>query len=82
MCSSDLPEGMNKLSFLPEAINSGEFGAKTFVITPGPVTVKNFTIKYIAPSYYKENKRKLVEYSANDVKEFLQKRNFKRVIIK
>jgi hypothetical protein len=77
-----MPENVNKLSYLPEAINPGEFGAKKFVVTPGPVTVKNFTIKYIAPNYYKENKRNLVEYSKNDVKEFLQKRNFKRVEIK
>ena len=77
-----LPEGVNKLAFLPSSIKANEFGVKKIKVTPGPVTAKNYTIKYIAPNYYKENKRKLVEYSKQDVKEFLQKRNFTMVEIK
>lgn len=77
-----LPEGVNKLAFLPPTLKSEPFGASKIKVKVGPVTVKNFTIKYIAPEYYKENKRNLVQYSREDVLEFLQKRNFARVEIK
>lgn len=78
-----LPEGINKLAFLPGAFNASVFGKNKITISPaGNVTVKNFTIKYIAPNYYKESVRPLVEYSKSDVKDFLQKRNFTSVNIK
>ena len=78
-----LPEGVNKLAFLPGAFNARVFGKNKITIVPdGKVTVKNFTIKYIAPDYYKESVRPLVEYTKSDVKEFLQKRNFVSVNIK
>ena len=77
-----LPEGVNKLSFLPQSFSPVSFGAKKVTVTPGPVTVKNFTIKYIAPNFYNEKIRREVKYTKAEVKEFLQNRGFTNVIIK
>ena len=77
-----LPTGENKLAFLPAAFNSELFGAKKITIIPGPVKVKNFRIKDIAPKYYKEINKREAYYSTEEVRRFLSDKNFSHVEIK
>ena len=77
-----LPNGENKLAFLPSAFNSEVFGVNKITIIPGPVKVKNFRIKDIAPGYYKERNQREAVYSEQDVRAFLKDKNFSHVVIK
>ncbi len=77
-----LPEGVNKLAFLSQSFSPMSFGVKKVTIVPGPVTVKHFTIKYIAPNFYNEKIRKEVKYTEAEVREFLKQRGFNNVIIR
>lgn len=77
-----LPSGENKLAFLPGAFNSKVFGADKIVIIPGPVKVKNFRIKDIAPGVYNERNQREALYSEQDVKSFLTDKNFSHIIVK
>ncbi len=74
--------GENKLAFLPGAFNSEKFGAKQITIIPGPVKVKNFRIKDIAPGYYKERNQREAFYSEQEVRAFLSDKYFSHVVIK
>lgn len=74
--------GENKLAFLPGAFNSEKFGAKKITIVPGPVKVKNFRIKDIAPGYYKERNQREAFYSEHEVRAFLSDKYFSHVVIK
>lgn len=77
-----LPTGENKLAFLPGTFNSEVFGAKKITVIPGPVKVKNFRIKDIAPRYYKERNQREAFYSEQDVRSFLSDKYFSHVEIK
>ena len=74
--------GENKLAFLPGAFNSEIFGASKVTIIPGPVKIKNFRIKYIAPGVYKERNQREILYSEPEVRAFLSNMNFSHVVIK
>ena len=77
-----LPDGTNKIAFLPEAFNSELFGAKKITIVPGPVRVKNFKIVYIGPKSYKEQSYREKTYDKSEVKDFLSSFTFSHVEIK
>ncbi len=77
-----LANGENKLAFLPGAFNSELFGKKSITIIPGDVTVKNFDIKYIGPTTFKEKFIRENTYSKEEVKEFLSQFYFSHVNIK
>ena len=78
-----LPDGENKLAFLPPAFNNSKsFGSKKITVVTGPVRVKNFKITNIAEGYYKQNRIREKVYSAQDVKAFLSGFYFDHVNIK
>ncbi len=77
-----LPNGDLKLAFLPGAFNSKVFGKDKINITAGPVRVKNFQIKKIAPNYYNEDNRRESTYTEQEVKDFLSQMYFATVNIK
>ena len=77
-----LPEGMNKLAYLPGSFNSKVFGANKITVIVGPVRVKNFNKVHIAPNVYQENNQREVKYSTSEVKQFLSQFNFAHVNIK
>ena len=76
-----LDNGENKLDRLSE-MNFSQFNVDKVSVTPGPVSVKNFTITSIDPDTHRDNERSFVKYSRSDVKAFLESKNFKNVIIK
>lgn len=77
-----LPTGENKLAFLPGAFNSKIFGKNKIVLTAGPVKVKNFRIKTIAPNVYREDNRRESNYTEQEVKDFLSSYYFANIEIK
>lgn len=77
-----LPNGDLKLAFLPGTFNSEVFGKDKIVLSVGPVKVKNFRIKKIAPNYYKEDNRRESNYTAAEVKDFLSNMYFSHIEIK
>ena len=76
-----LPEGQNKLAFLPEAFNSNVFGTNNIKITTGPIRIKNYQKIHIAPNIYKENNYREMKYSKDEVKNFLSQFTFNHIII-
>ncbi len=77
-----LPDGNDKLAFLPGAFNSELFGHNNIVIVPGPVRIKNYTNIHIWPNTSKEDTQENVSYSKEEVKSFLSQFTFSHVIIK
>ena len=77
-----LPNGVNKLAYLPRNFNPSVFGKDQITITPGPVLVNDFKIKHIAPGFYKEDNRKESSYSKDNVRAFLNKLKIKGVVVK
>ncbi len=76
-----LPEGQNKLAFLPEAFNSNVFGTNNIKITTGPIRIKNYQKIHIAPNIYKENNYREMKYSKDEVKNFLSQFTFNHITI-
>lgn len=77
-----LPEGENKLAYISSSFEASAFNTKEVSITPGPVKVRNFMIKNIAPDFYSENKRQEVVYTADEVRQFLNDWHVRHVKIK
>lgn len=77
-----LPDGTNKIAFLPEVFNTELFGAKKINIKAGPVRVKNVKITYVAPNKYKERNIREDNYPASEVRAFLSSLNFTHFNIK
>lgn len=77
-----LPNGENKIAFLPGAFNSKIFGKKKITIIAGPVNIKNYNISYRTPETYKENKIREIDYSKSEVKDFLTSFYYTNVKIK
>ena len=77
-----LPEGPNKLAYLPRTLNLRAFNIRRAAVDAGPVKVNDFRIKNIAPGYYKEDNRVKSEYSKENVRKFLKNLNINSVKIK
>ncbi len=77
-----LDNGINKLEYLPASFNSEVFGAKKITVISGPVRVKSFKIKTVTPSEYNETYKNEVNFSEENVRNFLLNYLFSGVVIK
>ncbi len=80
-----LPSGENKLAFFPSTFDPSVFKTKKITIIPkGNIYIKGLNIGYTVaePYSYKKEDLREAEYSAYQVKTFLESLNFKNVIIK
>lgn len=79
-----LPNNENKLAFLPEVFDPSLYGAKKITVKPGPVIIKDLEVSYTKsePYSYKTETIREVEYSKEQVKDFLSSLNFSHVDIK
>ncbi|MGM9993450.1 MAG: hypothetical protein ACI37R_01825 [Candidatus Avigastranaerophilus sp.] len=79
-----LPDGTNKIAFLPSRITPKPFGPRTITITAGPVFARDIDVSYTTTqrySYKTESFRQL-SYSRAEVKDFLSSLNFSNIKIK
>lgn len=77
-----LPNGENKIAFLPSAFNSEIFGAKSISVTPGPAKFKNLKITYVTPTTYKEKFVREKNFSKAEVGLFLKSFDYSHVKVK
>lgn len=77
-----LPEGINKLEFLPGALNTKVFGKNSVTLIPGPIRVRNYKIEHITPKRYEARSIRDYEYTADEVKEFLNQYIFSTIKVK
>ena len=77
-----LPNGENKIAFLPGAFNSEIFGAKSISVVPGPAKFKNMKVTYVTPRTYKEKFIREKNFSKSDVSLFLKSFDYSHVKIK
>ncbi len=77
-----LPNGKNKLAYLPSSFGASPFGAKVIKIGAGPVRVQDFRIKHIYPDISEDDNRSESIYSKTDVKKFLQELNIRFVEVR
>ena len=77
-----LPEGDNKIAFLPGAFNSEIFGAKSITVKPGPAKFKNLRVTYVTPKTFKEQNYRETSFSKAEVDAFLKSFNYSHVKIK
>lgn len=80
-----LPEGVNKLAYLPESFEPSFYGAKKVTIRPnGQIRVKNLEVnKTVSKPYrYTKNSEREAIYLQSEVEMFLKSLNFKNVDIK
>ena len=77
-----LPNGQNKIAFLPQAFNSEVFGAKSISVTPGPAKFNNLKITYVTPKTYKEEFVRERSFSAAQVGNFLKSFDYSHVQVK
>ena len=77
-----LPSGDNKIAFLPLAFDSTKFGHKSIAVSPGPVVIKDYKIDYITPTTFAQKKYDIMEYSKDEVEDFLKSFDYAHVKIK
>ena len=77
-----LPNGDNKIAFLPLAFESTKFGHKSIAVSPGPVVIKDYKIDYITPTTFAQKKYDILEYSKDEVEDFLKSFDYAHVKIK
>ena len=77
-----LPNGENKIAFLPLAFDAKKFGRKSISITPGPVIIKDYKVQYITPTTFSKKDQDIVEYTKDEVDDFLNSFNYSSVKIK
>ncbi len=77
-----LPNGENKIAFLPQAFNSEIFGAKSISVKPGPTTFNNLKVTYVTPKTYKEQFIREKNYTAAQVGNFLKSFDYSHVQVK
>lgn len=77
-----LPNGENKIAFLPSAFNSEIFGAKSISVVPGPAKFKNLKITYVTPTTYKEKFIREKNFSKAEVGSFLKSFEYSHVKVK
>ncbi|MBQ4124281.1 hypothetical protein IJD44_11265 [bacterium] len=79
-----LPDGQNKIGFLPSRITPKPFGTRTITIVAGPVFAKNIEIsrtKSEPYSYKKESYRQLT-YTKDQVRSFLSSLQLSNIKVK
>lgn len=79
-----LPDGNNKIAYLPARITPKPFGPNSVTIISGPVFAKDIEVSYtktLPYSYKKENYRQL-SYTKDQVRSFLTSLNLHNIKIK
>ena len=77
-----LPDGDNKIAFLPGAFNSTIFGANSITVVPGPAKFKDLKVTYVTPTTYKEKNIRETSFSKSEVEDFLKSFTYSHVKIK
>lgn len=77
-----LPSDENKIAFLPLAFDSKKFGHKSISIVPGPVVIKDYKIDYITPTTFAKKEYDVLEYTTDEVDDFLRSFDYSTVKIK
>lgn len=77
-----LPNGQNKIAFLPEAFNSEVFGKKSISVSPSDLRIKNLKVTYVTPKTYKEKNYREKEFYKDEVRDFLKSLVFSHVKVK
>lgn len=77
-----LPNGQNKIAFLPEAFNSEVFGKKSISVSPSDLKIKNLKVTYVTPRTYKERNYREKTFYKDEVNNFLKSLVFSHVKIK
>lgn len=77
-----LPDGNNKLKFLPAAIDTTKFGQNYISITAAPINIKHLEVEYITPTTYDNKKYMTKSFSKEQVEKFLKAQKFYRIQIK
>ena len=79
-----LPDGTNKIEYIPKSFNPELIGKKGLTIVSGPVRVKYIKASYTKskPYSYKEESIPDIVKTESETREFLTSLNFRNVIIK
>lgn len=77
-----LPSGENKIAFLPASFDSNKFGHRSISIVPGPVLLKDYKVEYITPTTYAKKEYDVIEYTTDEVADFLNSFDYFSVKIK
>ena len=77
-----LPNGHNKIAFLPEAFDSKKFGKNNITISPSDIRVKSLKVTYVTPRTYKEKSYREKTFYKEDVRNFLKSLVYSSVKIK
>lgn len=77
-----LPNGQNKIAFLPEAFNSEVFGKKSISVSPSDIKIKNLKITHVTPRTYREKNYREKTLYKDEVRDFLKSLVFSHVKIK
>ena len=77
-----LPSGENKIAFLPLAFDSKKFGHKSISIKPGPVLIKDYKVEYVTPTTFSKQEHDVMEYTKDEVDDFLSSFDYSSVKIK
>ncbi|MBE7705250.1 MAG: hypothetical protein E7Z90_05500 [Cyanobacteria bacterium SIG29] len=77
-----LPDGKNKIAFLPSAFDTNVFGKKSITVSPSDIDIKHLKVTYVTPKTYKEQNFRTKEFTEQEVYEFLNSLTFSHVKIK
>lgn len=79
-----LPDGINKIAFLPARITPKPFRKNSITIVSGPVYVKDIDVSYTqtSPYSYKKESYRQLTYTKEQVRSFLASQNFSNIKIK
>ena len=79
-----LPDGENKIAYLPAAFDPSYYGTKKITIVPGPIRIKNLDVSYTVgePYSYKTTSKREITFEKSEVEEFLSNLTFTNVVIK
>lgn len=79
-----LPNGDNKIAFLPSRITPKPFGPNNIIIVAGPVSARSVEVSHTKtqPYSYKKDSYRQLDYSTAEVKSFLSSQNFRNIKVK
>lgn len=79
-----LPDGKNKIEYLPSVIDPKYVGKEGLTIVSGPVDIRDIDISYTKtkPYSYKKEVKKEITMTSTELKEYLESLNFAHINIK
>lgn len=77
-----LPDGNNKIAFLPSAFDTNVFGKKSITVSPSDIDIKHLKVTYVTPKTYKEQNFRTKDFTKQEVYDFLNSLVFSHVKIK